>query len=168
MAPVDHDDAHGDAPGERRGARRLDRPPSDRYAATSSAETTSADSSTTLLTVAQSVAVGSLLAVLGALAITFGGGLLAITAGLVVIAGAIGWGVGTVLALGPGRRSARTTVTAIALTAGGVALGQVGLWVLARQEGGVLSLGDYLAETFGFLVPLEFIAAAGAAWWRSR
>jgi hypothetical protein len=54
------------------------------------------------------------------------------------------------------------------LAAGGVALGQVGLWLLARQEGGVLSLADYLAETFGFLVPAQFLAAAGAAWWRSR
>ena len=36
----------------------------------------------------------------------------------------------------------------------GVALGQVGLWLLGREEGGVLSLIDYLAEVFGFLVPL--------------
>jgi hypothetical protein len=164
MAPVDDDDrAEGDAPGERRGAKQLDRPPSDRYMAS-----TVEHVSTTLLTGAQSIAVAGLFAVIGALAITFGGGLLAITAGLVVIAVAIGWGVGTVLALGPGRRSGRTTVLALVLAAGGVALGQVGLWLLARQEGGVLSLADYLAETFGFLVPLQFLAAAGAAWWRSR
>jgi hypothetical protein len=164
MAPVDDEDTvDSDAPGERRGGRQLDRPPSDRYHAT-----TVGEASTTLLSGAQSVAVAGLLAVIGALAITFGGGLLAITAGLVVIAVAIGWGVAAVLTLGPGRRSAGSTVTAIALAAAGVALGQVGLWLLARQEGGVLSLADYLAETFGFLVPLQFLAAAGAAWWRSR
>jgi hypothetical protein len=164
MTPVDHEDAaEGDAPGERRGGTRLDRPPSDRYGAS-----TVEDAPNTPLTGGQSVAVGGLFAVIGALAITFGGGLLAITAGLVVIAVAIGWGVGTVLALGPGGRSARITLMAMAVAAGGVTLGQVGLWLLARQEGGVLSLVDYLAETFGFLVPLQFLAAAGAAWWRSR
>jgi hypothetical protein len=164
MAPVDHEDAaDSDAPGERRGAKRLDQPPSDRYA-----EPTLEDASTTPLTGVQGLAVAGLFSVIGSLAITFGGGLLAITAGLVVIAVAIGWGVGTVLALGPGGRSARTTLMAMVLAAGGVALGQVGLWLLARQEGGVLSIADYLAETFGFLVPLQFLAATGAAWWRSR
>jgi hypothetical protein len=147
------------------GERRLDRPPSDRYAAAAEA---SAEASTTLLSSAQRVAIAGLIAVLGGLAITFGGGLLAITAGLVIVAAAIGWGVGTVLTLGPARRSRRATWAAIALACGGVALGQLGLWLVARQEGGVLGLVDYLAETFGFLVPLEFLGAAAAAWWRSR
>jgi hypothetical protein len=146
------------------GERRLDRPPSERYAtpAESSAE------ATTLLTGAQSVSIAGLIAVLGGLAIAFGGGLLAITAGLVIVAVAIGWGVGTVLTLGPARRSPRAIWASIALACGGVALGQLGLWLVARQEGGVLGLVDYLAETFGFLVPLEFLGAAAAAWWRSR
>ncbi len=50
----------------------------------------------------------------------------------------------------------------------GVALGQVGLWLLGREEGGVLSLIDYLAEVFGFLVPLQFVIAALIAWWQTR
>jgi hypothetical protein len=54
----------------------------------------------------------------------------------------------------------------LALT--GVALGQLGLWLLARQEGGVLSPLDYLAEVFGILVPLELAIAGLVAWWRSR
>jgi hypothetical protein len=156
------DDERASAPP---GERRLDRPPSDRYATPAEAST---DASTTLLTSAQSVPIAGLFAVLGGLAITFGGGLLAITAGLVIVAVAIGWGVATVLTLGPARRSARATWVSIAMACGGVALGQLGLWLVARQEGGVLGVVDYLAETFGYLVPLQFLGAAGAAWWRSR
>jgi hypothetical protein len=143
------------------GERRLGRAPSDRYEPV-------ADAPDSVLTASQAVAIGALIAVIGGLAITFGGGLLAITAGLVVVAVAIGWGVGTVLALGPGRRSTPTALAAIAIAVGGVALGQLGLWLLARQEGGVLGVIDYLSETFGFLVPLQLLAAAGTAWWRSR
>ena len=50
----------------------------------------------------------------------------------------------------------------------GVGLGQVGLWLLARGEGGVLPLVDYLGETFGILVPLQLAIAGLVAWWRSR
>jgi hypothetical protein len=50
----------------------------------------------------------------------------------------------------------------------GVALGQVGLWLLGREEGGVLPLLDYLAEVFGFLVPLQLGIAGLVAWWQTR
>ena len=50
----------------------------------------------------------------------------------------------------------------------GVALGQVGLWLYARTEGGVLPLIDYLGQTFGALVPLELLVAVAVAWWRAR
>ena len=50
----------------------------------------------------------------------------------------------------------------------GVALGQLGLWWYAGTEGGVLPLVDYLAETFGLLVPLQALLAAGFAWWGAR
>ena len=49
-----------------------------------------------------------------------------------------------------------------------VALGQLGLWWYAGTEGGVLPLVDYLAETFGLLVPLQALLAAGFAWWGAR
>ena len=49
-----------------------------------------------------------------------------------------------------------------------ILLGQVGLWLFARSEGGVLSPIDYLAQTFGVLVPLQVLAAAAAAWWTAR
>ncbi len=50
----------------------------------------------------------------------------------------------------------------------GVTIGQVGLWLYARTEGGVLPLIDYLGLTFGALVPLQLLLAAGVAWWRAR
>jgi hypothetical protein len=49
-----------------------------------------------------------------------------------------------------------------------VGLGQIGLWLYARTEGGVLSLPDYLAQVFGGLVPLAFLVAIATAWWRAR
>ena len=87
-----------------------------------------------------------------------------ITAGLLVIAVVIGWLVAALVSFGAdpgaGRTGRRATATVIALA--GVALGQIGLWLIARQEGGTLGVIDYLAEVFGFLVPLE-LALAGAA-----
>lgn len=114
------------------------------------------------------MAIGALIAVVGAIAIAVAGGLLAITAGLVIVAVAIGWGVGTVVTLGAEPDPPSTTWAAVALTVLGIGLGQVGLWLIARQEGGVLGLVDYLSETFGFLVPLQLVAGAGTAWWRAR
>ena len=99
-------------------------------------------------------------------------GILTITAGLLVVAAVVGWVVGAVftIALGPtpagGRTIRRSLAAVIALL--GVALGQVGLWLIAREEGGTLAIGDYLAEVFGLLVPAELAIAAVVAWWRAR
>ena len=111
-------------------------------------------------------ALAALLVVVGAVVITVAGSLLAITAGLLVIAAALGWAIPMILANGitPGRR--RWLAPSLAVL--GVALGQFGLWLVARQEGGTLGLIDYLAETFGFLVPLQLAIAAVVAWWQSR
>jgi len=115
------------------------------------------------------VARGALAAVAGAVAITLAGGILAMTAGLLVIAAVLGWGVAVTLSrvggagTRPGRRWLATVVTTI-----GVALGQVGLWLVARREGGVLGLPEYLGEVFGVLVPLQLVIAAAVAWWRTR
>ncbi len=57
---------------------------------------------------------------------------------------------------------------ATALAVIGVALGQLGLWLFARSEGGVLPLVDYLGQTFGPLVPLQLLVAGAVAWWTSR
>jgi hypothetical protein len=47
-------------------------------------------------------------------------------------------------------------------------MGQAGLWLYALTEGGVLGPIDYLAQTFGLLVPFEFFAASILAWATAR
>jgi hypothetical protein len=111
-----------------------------------------------------------LVTIVGALAITVAGGILTITAGLLVIAAAVGWAVGLAFRLGVGTafdRSVRIRWS-IVIALVGIALGQLGLWLLARQEGGVMALTDYLGEVFGVLVPLESLFAVAGAWWAAR
>jgi hypothetical protein len=78
-----------------------------------------------------------------------------------VVAGATGWGVAVALrAAGPQRIDGGQRVRlALVLATAGVILGQLGLWLFARYEGGVLGPLDYLAETFGLLVPLQLVIA---------
>ena len=56
----------------------------------------------------------------------------------------------------------------LAVTAGTIVAGQVGLWLYAQAEGGVLSLPDHLAQTYGPLVPLQAVIAIGVTWWTAR
>jgi hypothetical protein len=103
--------------------------------------------------------------VTGAIAITILGGVITLTAGLVVAAAILGWvvGLGLKVGAGPTIDVRGRILVAVALAVVGVALGQVGLWLYAGSEGGVLPLVDYLGETFGPLVPLQVLAAAVAA-----
>lgn len=168
-----YDEAVGETPstndpGERRPARPLERAPSERYIDAEASE----DDSTPSPPVVRALVLALLAAIIGALAIAVAGEILKITAGLVVIAGVLGWVVAVVLTVALGtnpsmRRGARRG-TAVAIAVLGVALGQVGLWMIARNEGGVLAPVDYLGEVFGFLVPAEFVLAAAVAWWRAR
>lgn len=107
-------------------------------------------------------------AVLGALVTTVAGGILTITAGLLIVAAGIGWAVGTAIGMGPHVGTSRRSGVAVALAIGGVALGQFGLWLVARQEGGTLGIVEYLGEVFGVLVPAQVVIAAAVAWWRAR
>jgi hypothetical protein len=145
-------------PGER---RRLDRPPSDRYAAAGTEPDTAAAASTADVAtpapipgrerVLRGVAVG----LAGVIALTILGGPLSVTVGLVGAAGVIGWVMGMVVR--PGR------AVAVALAVASVALGLVGIWLFAGFEGGALGLIEYLAEVQGILVPLELVVAGGLA-----
>ena len=96
--------------------------------------------------------------------------LLTTIAGLVVVAAAGGWAIALAIRVGARATLARPTRRglAIGLALVAVVIGQVGLWLFARTEGGVLPLVDYLAETFGILVLLEAAAAAIAAAWTAR
>jgi hypothetical protein len=152
--------AQAPAPGE----RRLERPPSDRYRAPEPSAEPAPE------VPARGIAIAAVVAISGAIAIVLAGGIVTMTAGLVVIAGLVGWGTAVALrAGGAGRWSrGRRAIAAAILALAGVGLGQVGLWLLARQEGGVLTLVDYLGEAFGILVPLELGIAAVTAWLASR
>lgn len=161
---MDEGGTRGDGPGE----RRLERPPSARYvpdAATTTAETAGA------VPHGRPLWYAVLVAIAGALAIAVGGGLLAMTAGLLAVAGLVGWGIAVVYGgaarTTPARRKQERRVIAASLGVVAVAAGQLGLWLIARQEGGTLGLIDYLGQVFGILVPLQFAIAALIAWWRT-
>jgi hypothetical protein len=150
------------------GERRLAHPPSDRYRADEArAAVPTADPGASL---PRGAAISIVVAIAGAVAIIVLGGVFAITAGLVAVAGGTGWAIAAGLGYGAGEQMARRSrvIAAVALAVGAVAAGQLGLWQYARTEGGVLAPVDYLAEVFGPLVPLEFGAAALLAWLAAR
>lgn len=150
------------------GEQRLDRPPSDRYVdASAGPEVEGAGSRG--LTPAQAIAAATGLALVGAAATVVLGGLLALSAGLLVVAAAAGRFIGLVLAsLRATWSSTRRVIAAVTLTTAGFLVGQVGLWWFAGTEGGVLTLTDYLGQTFGALVPLQLVIGGGLAWWSAR
>ena len=160
----------GPSPAPSPGERRLERPPSDRYRAAEPTETDDESAATTGAAPARGIALGLLVAIVLAAAITVAGGILLVSAGLVVLAAAGGWAVALALKIGAGATIARRDRIwmAAGLALAGVALGQVGLWLFARTEGGVLPFVDYLSQTFGPLVPLQALAAAGVAAWSAR
>jgi hypothetical protein len=149
------------------GERRLDRPPSERYRDapdTPDAEAPRPGS------VGRAALAGAGVSLVGVVATVLLGGVLALSAGLLVVWAAAGNLTGTAVrvmggtALQPPRRPALAAALALA----GVALGAVGLWWYAGTEGGVLPLVDYLAETFGPIVPLQAVVAVAFAWWAAR
>lgn len=160
----------GEPPTPIPGERRLAHPPSDRYREAEEKRAAAAATPDQAASVARGVAIAVVVAMLGAVAVAALGGLVPLTAGLVVVAGVIGWGVAAGLRFGAGEhiRSGRRVVVALVLALGAVGLGLLGVWQYARIEGGVLAPIDYLAEVFGLLVPLQFAAAALAAWLTAR
>jgi hypothetical protein len=160
------------------GERRLPRAPSERYGAPQAAGTPAAGErppgatpdTTPSHAPARGIAFGAIAALLGAALMVVFGGALAVSAGLLVVASGVGYAVGLATVIGAGDTLSRGTRawTAAALAALGVVLGQIGLWLFARAEGGVLAPIDYLGQTFGPLVPVEVLLAAAVAWWRSR
>lgn len=107
---------------------------------------------------------------LGALATIILGGVLAISAGLLVVAVVAGRAIGLGLIVGDdgSLTSTRRTSIAIGLALASVVIGQLGLWWYASTEGGVLGPIDYLAQTFGILVPLQALLTTAVAWWTAR
>ncbi len=154
------------------GERRLDRPPSDRYRPAPVRPGDSADGLEvgSVGSPIRGVAFGVTGAIATAVVIVVLGGVLAVSAGLLVAAAAGGYAIGLAVRAGsgpsltaPARPSAATALAILAVLGG-----QLGLWLFARSEGGVLPLVDYLGQTFGALVPLQVVISAGVAWWTAR
>ena len=152
------------------GERRLARPPSDRYRTAAPAAADEGDQAEARGSLGRAVAFGALTGLALAAAITVLGGVLLITAGLIAVAGIGGWAIAVAVLAGgldtvaPSRRRA----LAVGLAIAAVLAGQLGLWLFARYEGGVLGPIDYLAETFELLVPLQFLFGTVAAWLAAR
>jgi len=161
-----------EAPSPVAGERRLDRAPSERYrsAPVAAPPTDHSAGAPAGTSAARGVAFGVVVAIAGAGLIVLLGGAMAVSAGLLVVAVAIGYGIALASVAGAGDTLSRPARSWFAAVIAGLALlvGQLGLWLFARTEGGVLPLVDYLGETFGVLVPLELLLAAGVAWWRAR
>ena len=153
-------------PGERPNRTVLDRPPGARYAEPDPGPGDAPDPAAP----ARGVAWAALVAVAGAAAIVVLGGPLAISPGLLVVAFLMGRFVALALRAGagstinPGARAA----TAAGLAFIGILIGQLGIWLYARSEGGVLGLVDYLGQAFGWIIPAQLVVAAVVAWWTAR
>jgi hypothetical protein len=153
-------------PGDR---RRLAQPPSSRYAAPEPENPQRAAASALPGPLGRAIVA----AVIGAAALLFVGAILASTFGLLLVAGAMGAGVGLVIAraAAPGERGGRPVTraavvrVAIAIALLAVVAAYVAIWLYARSEGGTLDLLDYLWTTFGPFVPgVAVIAVVTAAW----
>jgi hypothetical protein len=149
------------------GERRLARPPSDRYRVAEAELSPTPDPAASR---ARGVAFAAVAGLAGAAAITILGGVLAVSAGLLVVAATTGWAVAIGVRVGAGGQLTRggRVRLALTLTLAAIALGQAGLWVYARSEGGVLAPLDYLSEVFGALVPAQIVTASVVAWITAR
>ncbi len=119
---------------------------------------------------ARAVVFGVLTGIGGAAAIVLLGGVLALSTSLVVLAPFLGWTIAWAVKTGADGTVSRPRLAMLALLLafGAVVLGQLGLWLYARTEGGVLPFTDYLGEVYGVLVPLQFLFAVPIAWATTR
>ena len=156
-------------PGERRPAGtkpgRLERPPGERYA-----QVRGQDIAPPRQSPIRGILLASVVATIGSAASIALFALASVSAGLLVVAALTGLFVAEALRAGGGAtipvrlRQGLAVATAIE----SVAVAQLGIWLYARAEGGALGLIDYLAQTFGPLVPLQLAIAALVAWWRAH
>jgi hypothetical protein len=155
-------------PRENRSGRRLEQPPSARYATTAEGAPGMGRAS-----LVGPLAQAGIAAAVGAALLFLVGAVVAATAGLVFVSGVMGTGIGLLLAraaVSTDERAAALSrgsvkLLAVGIAAGAVVVAGVATWLNARVEGGTLGLLDYLLETFGLFVPAGlFVAALGAAW----
>jgi hypothetical protein len=167
----------GDRPPAGHPARRLARPPSERYAtapgggrpgpATAPGAT---DARASLGALAPAVAAG----IVTAAALVLVGGVLAEQRGLLAIAGIGGAAMGLLAARAavspdgvrpPALSRGRVVRVAVGLALLAIAVAAIGTWAYGRLEGGVLDPLTYLWSVYGPLIPTEAAIAAVASTW---
>jgi hypothetical protein len=118
----------------------------------------------------RAVAYGLVAAVLTGFLLWVFAAILAFSAGLLVVAFFLGRIVGLSVrtGAGDGLSSAARTSVSILWSIGAITAAMVATWLFAGLSGGVLGLGEYLVETLGPIVPLQYMIATVAAWWTSR
>jgi hypothetical protein len=132
---------------------QLDRPPGDRYVTRTPAPDAPAGRLDALL-----VPLGLVLGT--GIAFVVLGGILLVTAGLILVAAFAGWLTGRLVS--PPARAALVGLAA-------VTVGLLGIWLFGRLEGGVLDPIAYLAEVEGpIVVVLSLVAGVGLAAAASR
>lgn len=153
-------------PRSRPSGRLLDEAPSARYATPVGAPP---DDRPSLI---RPLAQAGVAAIAGAALLFLVGAIVASTAGLVFVSGAMGAAIGLLLSGASVAESGRPPLTrrsvvwlAVGIATGAVAIAWVATWLYALGEGGTLGLLDYLLETFGPFVPGELLIAAVAAAW---
>jgi hypothetical protein len=160
-------------PGDRRpgaeGRRRLEQAPGDRYG-TNAASAGEGDAAEETSGPIRGIVLASVVGTIGAGAAVALFAIASVSAGLLVVSAVTGLFVAEGLRAGGGTHMAPRLRRGVALATAveSVALAQLGIWLYARSEGGALGLIDYLAQTFGPLVPLQFAIAALVAWWSAR
>ncbi len=119
-----------------------------------------------------------MVAVIGAALLTVILGVLTATAGTFAVSGLAGVVIGLLIASAtvPGTVAAgamapaaltRAAATRLAMAMAGamIVLAGIGVWLLARAEGGVLDPISYIWTTFGFGIPAQAVVAVVAAAW---
>jgi hypothetical protein len=151
--------------------RRLERAPGERYGPrpTVAGEPT-ADTAAPAGSIARAAGFAAPAAVVALIVYVVFAGPLAFSAGLVIIGIFAGRMIGLTAKAGGGREVASDAriVVALLITLIWFVAAQLATWLYARNEGGVLSILDYLLQTFGPVVPLVAIASVLAAWWSAR
>lgn len=105
---------------------------------------------------------------LGAVILFVFAGPLSFSAGLVVVALFVGRIVGLAARTGGVVEPAARTSVAIVVSLLAVSVGLLSAWAMAAASGGSLGPVDFLLQTLGPIVPLQYIVATLAAWWTAR
>lgn len=151
---------------------RLERPPSDRYGQPEPSEEPAPTPEGPLdrPSPQRGLAFGLIGAGIGGAILAVFGGAFAYSAGLLVVCFFLGRIVGYMVragALDSLSSSARVSI-AVLLSVGAITVAQVVIWLWALTQGGTLGFAEFLLQTFGPLVPLEYMVGTITAWWSAR